>query len=204
MKKYFVTGLLIWVPLGITLWVLRLLNDAMDGTLLLLPQAARPEAWLGRYVPGLGIVLTLLVVLVTGMLAANFLGRRIVGAWENLLSRIPVVKSIYGGVKQVSDTVFATDAKAFRKTLLVRFPHEHAWTLAFLTGEPGSDIQQHLDGDYVNVYVPTTPNPTGGYFLMLRRQDVIELDIKVDVALRYILSMGVVAPHHAATPNHKS
>jgi len=194
MRRYLITGLLIWVPLGITLWVLHTLVTTMDQSLLLLPAAWRPRAWLGFDVPGLGAVLTVLIVFLTGVFAANILGQRLVRAWEAILGRIPVVKSIYNSVKQVSDTLFSSKGEAFRKALLVQWPREGMWTIAFLTGTPGGDVVNHLDGDYVSIYVPTTPNPTGGYFVILPRRDVIELDMSVDEALKYIISMGVAPP----------
>lgn len=193
-RRYFITGLLIWVPLVITLWVLNLLVSTMDQTLLLLPDNLRTERWLGMHIPGLGVLLTLLVVFLTGVLAANIIGQRLVIFWEGILARIPVVNSIYNGVKQVSDTLFSPTGQAFRKALLVQWPREGMWTIAFMTGVPGGDVVDHLQGDYVSVYVPTTPNPTGGYFVMVARADVIELDMSVDAALKYIVSMGVVAP----------
>lgn len=194
MRRYLITGLLIWVPLGITFWVLHTLVTTMDQTLLLLPASWRPREWLGIDVPGLGVILTVLVVLLTGVLAANVLGQRLVRLSEAALGRIPVVKSIYNSVKQVSDTLFSSSGQAFRKALLVQWPREGVWTIAFLTGTPGGDVATHLAGDWVSVYVPTTPNPTGGYFVMLRRADVIELDMSVDEALKYIISMGVAPP----------
>ncbi len=194
MKKYFITGLLIWIPVVITAWVLNLLVGTMDQSLLLLPEGWHPDKVLGIHIPGLGAVLTLVVVLLTGLFAANFIGRRVVSVWEGILTRIPVVRSIYGGVKQVSDTLFSSTGQAFRTALLVQYPREGAWTIAFQTGTPGGDVLTHLHGEYVSVYVPTTPNPTSGFFLMLPRADVIELDMSVDEALKYIVSMGVVAP----------
>ncbi len=194
MKRYFITGLLIWVPLGITFWVLNLLIGTMDQTLLLLPAAFRPQAILGVNIPGFGVVLTLIVVFVTGLLTTNIIGQRLLMFWEGLLSRIPVVKSIYYSVKQVSDTLFSSNGEAFRKALLVQYPREGSWTVAFLTGTPGGDVANHLTGEYVSVYVPTTPNPTSGFFLMMPKQDVIELDMSVDDALKYIISIGVVPP----------
>ena len=193
-RRYFITGLLIWVPLVITLWVLNLLVSTMDQTLLLLPPEWRTEGWLGLHVPGLGVILTLVVVFATGVFAANIIGQQLVKFWEGVLARIPVVNSIYTGVKRVSDTLFAPGGQAFRKALLVQWPSPGSWTIAFLTGTPGGDVVNHLQGDYVSVYVPTTPNPTGGYFVMVARKDVIELDMTVDAALKYIISMGVAAP----------
>lgn len=193
-KRYFITGLLIWVPLVITMWVLNLLVSTMDQTLLLLPPELRTEQWLGMHIPGLGVLLALLIVFLTGLLAANIIGQRLVLFWEGLLARIPVVNSIYNGVKQVSDTLFSPSGQAFRKALLVQYPRQGSWTIAFQTGVPGGDVINHLQGDFVSVYVPTTPNPTSGFFLMMPRADVIELDMSVDEALKYIISMGVVAP----------
>jgi len=194
MRKYFITGLLVLVPLAITLWVLNLVIGTMDQSLLLLPEQWRPKALLGMDIPGLGTILTLLVIFLTGLATRNFIGRQIVSVWEGVLTRIPVVSSIYSSVKQVSDTLFSSSGNAFRKALLVQYPREGSWTIAFLTGAPGGDVKNHLAGDYVSVYVPTTPNPTSGFFLMLPRADTIELDMSVDEALKYIVSMGVVAP----------
>jgi uncharacterized membrane protein len=194
MKRYFITGLLIWVPLGITAWALKFLISTMDQSLLLLPNSLNPETLVGVYIPGMGAVLTLLVVFLTGLATTNIIGQRLVIFWEGVLWRIPVVKSIYYGVKQVSDTLFSSQGEAFRKALLVQYPREGSWTIAFMTGSPGGDVVNHLKGEYVSVYVPTTPNPTSGFFLMMPRSDVIELDMSVDTALKYIISMGVVAP----------
>ncbi len=193
-RRYLVTGLLVLVPLGITVWVLKTLIGAMDQSLLLLPAAWRPDNQLGVHIPGFGVILTVLIVLVTGMVATNFFGKRIILFWEGLLARVPVVKSIYYSVKQVSDTLFSDSGNAFRKALLVQYPRQGSWTIAFLTGQPGGDVANHLKGDYVSVYVPTTPNPTSGFFLMMPASDVIELDMSVDEALKYIISMGVVTP----------
>ena len=204
LKKYFVTGLLIWVPLGITLWVLNLLVSIMDQTLLLLPEQFQTESWLGMHVPGLGVVMTLVVVLATGLVATNMLGQRLLQFWENVLGRIPVFKSIYNSVKQVSDTLFSSGGHAFRKALLVQYPREGSWTIAFLTGQPGGDVANHLQGEYWSVYVPTTPNPTSGFFLILRKSDVIVLDMSVDAALKYIISMGVVSPDSNARRNGRA
>jgi uncharacterized membrane protein len=194
MKRYLIAGLLVWVPLGITLWVLHFLLTSLDQILLVLPESARPRAFFGFDVPGLGLVVFFVILLTTGIVAANFVGQRFFGAWEALLSRIPFVKSIYLSVKQVSDTLLSPKGNAFRKALLVEFPRPGSWTIGFLTGTPASVIAPYLPGEHVSVYVPTTPNPTGGYFLMLPRAQVRELDMTVDEALKYIISMGVVAP----------
>lgn len=198
MRKYFITGLLILVPLAITVWVLNLIISTMDQSLLLLPPSWRPEALLGFYIPGLGTILTLLIIFLTGLAARNFIGRQIVSLWEGILTRIPVVKSIYSSVKQVSDTLFSSSGNAFRKAVLIQYPRQGSWTIAFLTGVPGGEVKNHLQGDYVSVYVPTTPNPTSGFFLMVPRADAVELDMSVDEALKYIVSMGVVAPEMQA------
>jgi uncharacterized membrane protein len=194
MKKILITGLLIWIPLAITIWVLELIVSTMDQSLLLLPPQYQPQALLGYQIPGIGALLTVLVVFVTGVLASNILGQRLLLFWEGLLGRIPVVKTIYSSVKQVSDTLFAPGGQAFSKALLVQYPRKDSWTIAFLTGTPGGDVARHLQGEHVSVYVPTTPNPTSGFFLMMRKDDVIELDMSVDEALKYVISMGVVPP----------
>lgn len=193
-KRYFITGLLIWVPLVITGWVLSTIVSALDQSLRLLPESIHPQNIFGFAIPGAGALLTLGMILLTGLLAANFIGQKLVVWWEKLLARIPVVNSVYNSVKQVSDTLFSPNGNAFRKAVLVRYPHQGSWTIAFLTGQPGGDVVNHLDGDYVSVYVPTTPNPTSGFFLMMPSSEVQELDMTVDEALKYIISMGVVAP----------
>jgi uncharacterized membrane protein len=194
MKKYLITGLLIWIPLVITIWVLKLIVDALDQTLLLVPETWRTESVFGVHIPGLGVVITLAIVFVTGVFATNFFGAKLVGVWHDLLHRIPVVRSIYSSVKQISDTLFSSTGQAFRKALLVQWPREGMWTIAFQTGIPGGDVVNHLKGDFISVYVPTTPNPTGGYFVIVARRDAIELDMTVDEAMKYIISMGVVPP----------
>ena len=194
MRKYLIAGLLIWIPLVITLWVLKLIVETLDQSLLLLPDEWQTEHFLGVHVPGLGVILTLVIVFVSGVFATNFFGARFILLWNAVLRRIPVVNSIYSSVKQISDTLFSSTGQAFRKALLVQWPRQGAWTIAFLTGVPGGDVVNHISGDYVSIYVPTTPNPTGGYFVMLPRSEVIELDMTVDDALKYIISMGVVSP----------
>jgi uncharacterized membrane protein len=194
LKKYFITGLLIWIPLAITVWVLSLIVRSMDQSLLLLPQAIHPEHLLGVYIPGIGALLTLLVVFLTGLVTANIVGQKLVRFWERVLARIPVVKSIYYSVKQVSDTLFSGSGIAFRKVLLVRYPHPEAWSVAFQTGHPARDVADLLPDEHVGVFIPTTPSPVNGFFFFVKRKDVIELDMSVDEALKYIVSMGVVAP----------
>ena len=194
MRRYFITGLLIWVPLGITIWVLQALIGTMDQSLLLLPGSLQPKALFGFHVPGLGAILTVLIVFITGLATANILGQRMVRFWEGVLARIPIVKSIYYSVKQVLDTLFSSSGEAFRKALLIQYPRQGCWTIAFQTGTPSGEVASRLDGEFVSVYVPTTPNPTSGFFLMLPKKDVVELEMSVDDALKYIISMGVVAP----------
>ena len=194
MKKYLITGLLIWIPLVITIWVLKIIFDMLDQSLLLLPAHWRPDAWLPFHIPGLGAVLTIAVVFGTGVFARNFFGAQLVQLWHQVLHRIPVVNSIYSSVKQISDTVFSSSGQAFRKALLVQWPHEGMWTIAFLTGSPSGDVAENVPPDCISVYVPTTPNPTGGYFVIVPRAGVIELEMSVDQALKYIISMGVVPP----------
>jgi len=196
MRKYFVTGLLILVPLVITLWVLNLIISTMDQSLLLLPESWRPEALFGFRIPGFGTILTLLVIFLTGLATRNYVGKQLLWVWERFMVRIPVAGFIYSSVKQVSDTLFSSTGNAFRKAVLVQYPRHGAWTIAFLTGAPGGDVKNHLQGDFVSIYVPTTPNPTSGFFLMVLRSETVELDMTVDQALKYIVSMGVVTPEH--------
>ncbi len=193
LKKYFVTGLLILVPLGITVWVLNLIVSTMDQTLRLLPPSVRSEFPFS--IPGTGVILTLAIVLGVGVLAHNFIGRRLVLWWEALLRRIPVVSSIYTSVKQVSDTLFSPSGQAFRKAVLVEFPRDGAWSVAFVVGDPGAALKRPLGGDLQTVYVPTAPNPTSGYILILPIEQIIDLDISVDDALKFVVSMGVVTPN---------
>lgn len=192
MKRYFITGLLIWVPLGITLWVLDLLIGTMDQSLTVLPAAWQTEAWLGVRIPGLGVILTLLVIVLTGMFGANFFGQKIIDFWERQLTRIPVVKTIYGSVKQVSDTLLSGSGHAFRKVLLVRYPHPEAWSLAFQTNIP-CEVVSLLPDEHVAVFIPTTPSPVNGFYFFVKKSEVIELNVSVDRALKYIVSMGVAS-----------
>jgi len=200
MKRYLIAGLLVWAPLGITIWVINFLVTTLDQTLLLVPVGLRPEALFGFRIPGLGVLLSFLILLVTGVFAANFFGQRLIRVWEGILGRIPFVKSIYSSVKQVSDTLLSDQGTAFRKALLVEFPRPGCWTIAFLTGMPADTVVDHLPGEHISVYVPTTPNPTGGYFVMVPKDSVRELEMSVDDALKYIISMGVVSPRRRRAP----
>src|SRR3569623_1716073 len=192
MKRYFITGLLIWVPLGSTLWVLDLLIGTMDQSLLVLPAAWQPEAWLGLRIPGLGVILTLLIIMLTGVFGANFFGQKIIDFWERQLTRIPVVKTIYGSVKQVSDTLLSGSGHAFRKVLLVRYPHPQAWSLAFQTNLP-DEVARMLTEQHVAVFIPNTPSQVNGYDFIVKKSEVVELDMPVDRAMKYIVSMGVAS-----------
>jgi uncharacterized membrane protein len=194
LRRWFVAGLLVWIPLVITMWVLKLLVDLMDQTLLFLPAAYHTDALFGFHVPGMGIILTTAIVLLTGAFAANFFGRRILRVGDQLLQRVPVVRSIYGGVKQISDTLFSPEGKAFRRAVLVRYPHGAAWTVALVTGTPENEVADILGREQISVFVPTTPNITAGFFLIVPRSETIELDMSVDAALKYIISMGVAEP----------
>jgi uncharacterized membrane protein len=198
LRKWLIAGLLVVLPVAITLWVLQWIINTLDQTLLILPNAWHPDRLLGFHLPGLGVLLALGVLLLVGAGASNYVGRHLLGWSDGIFNRIPVVRSIYSGVKQVSDTLFSENGNAFRTTVLVQWPRPDVWTIAFVTGIPGGDVANYLQGDWVSVYVPTTPNPTGGYFVMLRRSECIELQMSVDEALRYIISMGVVVP--PATP----
>ncbi|TAM07999.1 MAG: DUF502 domain-containing protein [Paraburkholderia sp.] len=194
LKSVFLTGLLVLVPLAITLWVLKLIIGTMDETLLLLPEAWRPVRLFGLRLPGIGAILTLAFIFAVGLLTHNFIGQKLVSWWNALVRRIPLVGPLYSSVQQVSDTLLSSNGNAFRKALLIEYPRRGSWTIAFLTGVPGGDVVNHLREPHVSVYVPTTPNPTSGFFLMVPKSEVIELDMSVDAALKYIVSMGVVAP----------
>ena len=201
LRQYFIAGRLVWLRMGVTVWVLRWLVGILDGIFLGVLAAAEavtpgltPLADQLRRIPGLGVILVAIVIFGTGVFVANMFGQWAVRQWDKLMTRIPVVRSIYSSVKQVSDTLFSGSGQAFSRALLVQYPRQGAWTIAFLTGRPGGEVARHLDGDYLSVYVPTTPNPTSGFFLMVPRADVIELAMSVDEALKYVISMGVVVP----------
>jgi uncharacterized membrane protein len=201
-KKYLLAGLLVWLPLAITIWVLHWLVGLLDSVFLgmmyglesVIPVGGvNPVAGL-RDVPGLGVGLILLLLLLTGALVSNVAGRWLVRQWDRLFTQIPIVKSIYTSVKKVSDTLFSSNGNAFRKAVMLQYPRAGSWTIGFQTGSPSGEVAQHLDGEWMSVYVPTTPNPTSGFFLMVPRADVIELSMSVDEALTYVISMGAVAP----------
>ena len=194
LRKWLVAGLLAIVPIFVTVAVLRWIVNTLDATLLILPDQWQPDRLIGVHIPGFGVLLTLAILLVVGAVVSNFFGRKIVEWGNHIVARIPVVRAIYSSVKQVSDTLFSESGNAFRTAVLVQWPRPDVWTIGFVTGAPGGDVTNYLVGDYVSVYVPTTPNPTGGYFVMLRKSDCIELKMTVDEALKYVISMGVVAP----------
>lgn len=194
LKRYLTAGLMVWVPLGVTFVVIEAAVDFMDRLLLFLPTAYQPDHWLGFDVPGLGAAIVALLVLATGAVAANFFGQKVVGVGESMLARIPLVRSIYGGVKQLLESLVAGNGSSFRKVVLVEYPKAGSWTVAFLTGGAPGEAAALTGEDLVNVFVPTTPNPTSGFFLMVPRRDAVELAMSVDEALRMILSMGMVVP----------
>jgi len=194
LRRYLVAGLLVWLPLVATFFVIRLLVNWMDNSLLLLPEIYRPDSLLGFHIPGLGVLLSLLILVLTGLVAANLFGRKLVSLWERMLSRIPLVRSVYSAVKQLVETALAGNGNAFRKVVLVEFPRRGMWTLAFLTSEVQGVVQQVTGREVISVYIPTTPNPTGGYFVLVPRGDVREIDLSVDDGLKMLLSMGAVNP----------
>jgi len=194
MRKYLIAGLLVWMPLGITFLVIRAIVGFLDKTLLLLPHGYQPDNLLGFHIPGLGVVLAIVLVLATGMIVANLLGRRLVNAWESLLSRIPLVRTLYAGVKQIMEAVLAADAKSFRRVLLIEYPRKGVWSLAFMTSDQLGEVQEKTEADVISVFIPTTPNPTSGFVLMVPEHEVIYLDMAVEQGLKMIISMGVVVP----------
>jgi len=201
LRKWLFTGLLVIVPGVITAWVLNWIISTLDQTLQILPEHWQPDRLLGVHIPGFGVLLTLLILLLVGGVASNFVGRKLVSWGDAIISRIPVVRSIYSSVKQVSDTVFSDSGNAFRTAVLVQWPREGVWTVAFITGQPSGEVASYLRDEYVSVFVPTTPNPTGGYFVLMRKSDCVELEMSVDTALKYIVSMGVVAPPPLPVPD---
>ena len=198
LRTWLFAGLLVLVPIMITVAVINWVVSTLDETLRILPAQWQPELLIGFYIPGLGVVFALVILLLIGAATSNFIGKKLVNWWDGLLNRIPVVRSVYAAVKQVSDTLFSDKGNAFRKALLIQWPREGLWTVAFLTGKPGHSVGQQLGDGYISVYVPTTPNPTSGYMMLVREADCRPLDMSVDEALTYVISMGVIVP-----PEHK-
>ncbi len=203
LRKWLLAGLLVIVPVAITIAVLQWVINTLDGTLQILPQAWQPDRLIGIHIPGFGVLLTLIILLGVGATVSNFLGKKLMHWGDLIVSRIPVVRSIYSSVKQVSDTLFSPGGNAFRTAVLIQWPLPDVWTIGFVTGAPGGEVSNHLVGEYLSVYVPTTPNPTGGYFVMLRKSDCVELRMSVDEALKYVISMGVVVPGGPSNPHIK-
>lgn len=194
LRKYIITGLLIWVPLGITIFVIKLLVGLMDQTMLLLPPAWRPEAIFGFDIPGLGIVLSAMIVFITGFILTNIAGRRLIKLWESILDRIPLVRSIYSSVKQVTQTILSSDSNTFNEVLLIQYPRKGLWTLCFKTSDSPKSFEEATGKDLITVFVPTTPNPTSGFILFVEKNDVKKMDIDVEDALKLVMSLGVVTP----------
>lgn len=205
LRKYFISGLLVWLPIWVTLLVIKFLVDLLSNSLLLLPARYQPDVLLGFHIPGIGVIITVLVILFTGILAANFVGKTLVELGDALMSRIPLVRTIYTGVKQVTQTLFSPNGQSFRKVLLVEYPCPGIWSIAFQTGEVGKEIEGSLKQEaMVSYFIPTTPNPTSGFLMMAPRSKVIELDMSVDQALKYVISLGVVQPMATPTALKKS
>ncbi|OSI14098.1 DUF502 domain-containing protein [Neisseria dumasiana] len=199
LKKYLITGVLVWLPIAVTLWVITYIVSASDQLINLLPAHWQPKHFLGFNIPGLGVIVTVLALFITGLFGANVIGKQMIAAWDHLLGRIPVVKSIYSSVKKVSESLLSDNSRSFKTPVLVPFPQPDIWSIAFVSGSIPSAVARSLNGEeYVSVYVPTTPNPTGGYYIMVKKSDVRELDMSVDDALKYIISLGMVLPNEAA------
>lgn len=202
LKKYLITGVLVWLPIAVTLWVITYIVSASDQLLNLLPAHWQPKHFLGFNIPGLGVIVTMLALFITGLFGANVIGKQMIAAWDHLLGRIPVVKSIYSSVKKVSESLLSDNSRSFKTPVLVPFPQPDIWTIAFVSGSIPESVVRHLEGEeYVSVYVPTTPNPTGGYYIMVKKSDIRELDMSVDDALKYVISLGMVLPSEPFAKN---
>ena len=193
-RKYLVTGILVWAPLAVTWFLLKIGVGLMDKTLAIIPDRYQPDELLGFHVPGLGVILTIIVLLVTGILAANFVGRAFVGGWESLMDRIPVVRAIYSAAKNFAEVVFSDSSQSFKKVLLIQYPRKGLYSLAFQTSSELGEVQSRTGEEVVCCFLPTTPNPTSGFIIIVPKKDVIELDMEVDEALKMIISLGVVVP----------
>lgn len=194
-RRYFISGLLVWLPIWVTILVIKFMIDILSNTLSMLPVRYQPDALIGFHVPGIGMIITLAVIFLTGVIAANFVGRRFVDLWDAAVGRIPLVRSVYSGVKKVAETLFTPGGQSFRKVFLIEYPREGCWTIAFQTGDSVNEITSATkEEEMISLYVPTTPNPTSGFLLMLPREKVIELSMSVDQALKFVISLGVVQP----------
>ncbi|MEO8400394.1 MAG: DUF502 domain-containing protein [Gammaproteobacteria bacterium] len=195
LRRYFISGLLVWLPIWVTFLVIKFLVDILSYSLLLLPREYQPDALLGFHVPGIGVIITLVVIFSTGVIVANFLGRRVLAVWDAIMNRIPLVRTIYNGVKQVLNTLFSSGGDSFRKVLLVQFPHSGMWSIAFQTGDSTPEVDKAFENEtMISVFIPATPNPTSGFLMMVARSKVIELNMSVDQALKFVISLGVVQP----------
>ncbi|MCL5272019.1 MAG: DUF502 domain-containing protein [Gammaproteobacteria bacterium] len=199
LKKYLLAGLVVWLPLLITIGVLRFIIDLLDKTLALIPEAYQPEHLLGLHIPGLGVILSLILLVSTGIFATNFFGQRLVIWGESILSRIPLVRSIYNAVKQVMNAVLSTNSEAFRKVLLIEYPRKDVWTIGFQTGSVNAEINDKVNEEMVSLFIPTTPNPTSGFLMMYPKKDTIELSMSIDEALKFIISLGVMQPNQVGS-----
>ncbi|RUR12955.1 DUF502 domain-containing protein [Legionella sp. km772] len=197
-RGYLLAGLVVWLPILVTIGVLRFIVDLLDNTLALIPKAYQPEYLLGIHIPGFGVLLSLILLFGTGIFATNFFGQRLVGWGESILSRIPLVRSIYNAVKQVINTVLSSNGDAFRKVLLIEYPRKGLWSLAFQTGAATQEINIHTQEEMISLFIPTTPNPTSGFLMMIPRKDAIELNMSIDEALKFIISLGVMQANQAA------
>ncbi|WED44295.1 DUF502 domain-containing protein [Legionella cardiaca] len=204
-RRYLFAGLVVWLPIVVTFIVLRFIIEMLDKTMSLLPGSYHPDKVLGIHIPGLGVILSLVIILVTGIIATNYFGQRLVDFGEKILAKIPLVRSIYNAAKQVISALFATNSQAFRKVLLIEYPRKGIWSLAFLTGSTnGSLISQHTGEEMLSLFVPTTPNPTSGFLMMIPKRDAIEISMTVDEALKFIISLGVMQAPATATPELKN
>ncbi|STY29332.1 transmembrane protein [Legionella wadsworthii] len=202
LRRYLLAGLVVWLPILVTIGVLRFIIDLLDNTLALIPKAYQPEQLIGHYIPGFGVILSLVILIATGIIATNYFGQRLVAWGESILVRIPLVRSIYKTVKQVINAVLSTNSEAFRKVVLVEYPRKGMWSIAFQTGTANSAIADRINEELISIFIPTTPNPTSGFLMMLPRNDVIEMDMSIDEALKFIISLGVMPPSEAALVNN--
>lgn len=205
LRRYFISGLLVWIPIWVTILVVKFLFDLLSNSLLLLPKQYQPDTLVGFHIPGIGVLITVLVILFTGVIVANFVGRQLIAFWDAIINRIPLVRTVHSSVKQVMQTLFSPGGQSFRKVFLVEYPREGCWTIAFQTGETAAEVKKALaETEMISLYVPTTPNPTSGFLLMVPRNKAIELEMNVEQALKFVISLGVVQPIHTITKKGKS